>query len=148
MKFKSLCFPRTNFKKEFDERLNTRGLKGRVFGWVDPLVQYYYPVTMQPASASNPNTRKGFIPNSSEIKTVLGVSALNFTTGRFRLQFVNASGRNAFLDTVKSITVNGYEYDLSGFYNQSTKNLETKTAAVRTASMSDIDRCEFKVTLK
>ena len=148
MRFKSLCFPRTNFKKEFDGRLTSRGLKGRVFGWVEPLVQYFYSVTMQPASASNPNTRKGFIPNSSDIKSVLGLSALNFASGRFRLQFVNASGRDAFLDTVKSITVNGYEYDLAGFFNQSTKNLETRTAAVRSAAMSDIDRCEFKVTLK
>ena len=148
MRFKSLCFPRTNFKKEFDGRLTSRGLKGRVFGWVEPLVQYFYSVTMQPASATNPNTRKGFIPNSSDIKSVLGVSALNFNTGRFRLQFVNTAGRDAFLNTAKSITVNGYEYDLAGFFSQSTKNLETRTADVRSAAMTDIDRCELKVTLK
>ena len=128
--------------------METRGSKGRIYGWSPSAITYGYDIPCVPANATNTATRKGFIPNSSELKTLVGVSGVNFTTGRFRLMFVNASGRNAFKDTVAEVEVNGYRFDTSGFTNQSSKNLEIKDSAVRAAAMTDINLCQLKVFLK
>ena len=148
MKFKSLCFPRTNLTKQFAERMATRGSKGRIYGWSPSVITYGHDVPCAPASATNTATRKGFVPNTNELKSLIGVSGVNFTTGRFRLMFVNASGRDAFKDTVAEVEVNGYRFDASGFNNQSSKNLESKDSAVRAAAMTDINLCQIKVFLK
>ena len=147
-RFKSLCFPRTHLTKEFDERLATRGSKGRVFGWTDPVVVYSQDIPCAPASSTNTATRKGWTSNSNELKSVLGLAGVNFNSGRFRLQFVNTAARNSFLDVVSEIEVDGYKYDLSGFFTQSTKNLETRTKEVRDAAYADIEICRLKVYLK
>ena len=147
-RFKSLCFPRTHLTKEFDERLATRGSKGRVFGWTDPVVVYSQDITCGPASASNTLTRKGWTTNSNELKSILGIAGVNFNTGRFRLQFVNTSARNSFLEVASQIEVDGYTYDLSGFFSQSSKNLETRTKEVRDAAYADTEICRLKVFLK
>ena len=53
--------------------------------------------------ATNTATRKGWTTNSNELKSVLGITGVNFNSGRFRLQFVNTSARNSFMEVVSEI---------------------------------------------
>ena len=147
MRFKSLCFPRTHLAKEFEDRLVLRGSKGRIYGWTDPVVVLKQVLSCGPASASNTATRKGFTGGSSEIRTQLGLTGVNYNSGRFRFTFINTSARDAFVDTVSKVLVNGYEVDLSRFSGQSTKNLESKESGLRAVAYADKDACDVQFTL-
>ena len=147
MRFKSLCFPRTHLAKEFEDRLKLRGTKGRIYGWKDPGVVLKQLLSCGPASATNTATRKGFTGSSSEIRSQLGITGVNYNSGRFRFTFINTSARDAFVASVSKVVVNGYEADLSRFFSHSTKNCESKESGLRVAAYGDKDACDIQITL-
>ena len=104
-------------------------------------------ISCGPASATNTATRKGFNGASSELRTQLGMTGVNYNSGRWRLTFVNTSARNAFLGSVSKVVVNGYDVDMAALYNQSTKNLESKESGLRTAAYGDLNACDIQITL-
>ena len=147
MRFKSLCFPRTHLAKEFEDRLKLRGSKGRIYGWNDPVVVLKQLLSCRPASSTNTATRKGFTGSASELRTQLGLTGVNYNSGRWRLTFINTSARDAFLGSVSKVVINGFEADLSTFYNQSSKNIESKDSGLRAAAYGDKDACDIQITL-